>query len=136
VVREEEWFWMVGMAHTAMVVQAPSTSYGVAMPRCHRVKVVVKKAVRCGFVGGERASFFAAGEAGLWSSLRAQAGRKRKRRTGGRACVCMAADYYATLGISRSATKSEIKAAYRKLARKVSFSNPGCWVTGQGLEVR
>lgn len=32
--------------------------------------------------------------------------------------MCMAADYYSTLGISKSATKSEIKAAYRKLARK------------------
>lgn len=114
---------VVGMAHAAMVVQAPSTSYGVAMPRCGRVRVVVKKGMRSGFVGGERASF-AAGEAGLWASLRAAGvGGKRKRRNGswGRACVCMAADHYKTLGVSRSATKSEIKSAYRKLARKVSF---------------
>lgn len=118
---------MAGMAHSAVVV--PSTSYGVAtrmpstMPssRCPRVKVVVKKKgllLRCGFVVGERASF-AASEARLWSAV---AGGKRKRRNGerGRACVCMAADYYATLGIPKSATKSEIKSAYRKLARKVS----------------
>jgi len=80
--------------------------------------VAVKEGVRCGVLVGERASF-ATGEAGLWSSSLA-GGKRRRSSGGGRSYVCMAADYYATLGISKSATKSEIKSAYRKLARKVS----------------
>lgn len=42
------------------------------------------------------------------------ASKKRLRQ-----CIAMAADYYSTLGVSKSATKQEIKSAYRKLARQV-----------------
>ena len=97
----------------AMVV--PSTSYAAAMPRC---KVSVRKGLRCSaFVAGERASF-ASGETRLRTRL-----ENRKRRTTGsrKGVVVMAADYYSTLGVARNATKSDIKSAYRKLARKVSI---------------
>lgn len=33
--------------------------------------------------------------------------------------MAAAADYYSTLGVSKSASSKEIKAAYRKLAREV-----------------
>lgn len=38
----------------------------------------------------------------------------------GRTMVSASGDYYATLGIPKSASSKEIKAAYRKLARQVS----------------
>lgn len=37
----------------------------------------------------------------------------------GRSVVCASGDYYATLGVPKSASGKEIKAAYRKLARQV-----------------
>lgn len=117
---EREAEMIAGMAmHPAMLVQAPSTSNGVAMPLCRRVKVVPRNWNR-GFVAGEKASF-AVGDGGLLFTLRAGSGGKRRKKNGGRACVFMAADYYKTLGVSKTATKSEIKSAYRKLARKVFF---------------
>ncbi|CAO2191514.1 unnamed protein product [Urochloa humidicola] len=56
-------------------------------------------------------------------------GRAPRRRCGGSLVICASADYYGTLGVPRSATNKDIKAAYRKLARQeivssVSFLSP------------
>lgn len=50
-------------------------------------------------------------------SLRYSKKRKSRRRRG--LAIHVAADYYSTLGVARSASIKEIKAAYRKLARQV-----------------
>lgn len=52
-------------------------------------------------------------------SSAAQLNRKMSARRFGRAVVVAAADYYSTLGVPKSASGKEIKAAYRKLARQV-----------------
>lgn len=87
---------------------------GVRVGRAPRV--VLAAARRC-LNEDERRGFFA-GETRLWTASRIAAGGRRSRR-GGRLCVRMAADYYSTLGVPKSATKQDIKSAYRKLARKV-----------------
>lgn len=51
-------------------------------------------------------------------SSAAQLNRKMSARRFGRAVVVAAADYYSTLGVPKSASGKEIKAAYRKLARQ------------------
>ncbi|CAO2201918.1 unnamed protein product [Urochloa humidicola] len=56
-------------------------------------------------------------------------GRAPRRRCGGSLVICASAEYYGTLGVPRSATNKDIKAAYRKLARQeivssVSFLSP------------
>ncbi|CAO2201919.1 unnamed protein product [Urochloa humidicola] len=45
-------------------------------------------------------------------------GRAPRRRCGGSLVICASAEYYGTLGVPRSATNKDIKAAYRKLARQ------------------
>ncbi|GFQ04590.1 chaperone protein dnaj [Phtheirospermum japonicum] len=51
-------------------------------------------------------------------SSSAQSNKKMSARRFGRAVVVAAADYYSTLGVPKSASSKEIKAAYRKLARQ------------------
>lgn len=72
-------------------------------------------------------SFFAGGTP-LWAhkkfisisvSSSSQFSKKISARRFGRLVVAAAADYYSTLGVPKSATGKEIKAAYRRLARQV-----------------
>ncbi|KAI5660476.1 hypothetical protein M9H77_29269 [Catharanthus roseus] len=71
-------------------------------------------------------SFFAGGTP-LWAhkkfisisvSSSSQFSKKISARRFGRLVVAAAADYYSTLGVPKSATGKEIKAAYRRLARQ------------------
>ncbi|KAL3528883.1 hypothetical protein ACH5RR_008205 [Cinchona calisaya] len=71
-------------------------------------------------------SFFAGGTH-LWGhkkfisvslSSSSQFNKRISARRFGRLVVAAAADYYSTLGVSKSASNKEIKAAYRKLARQ------------------
>uniref|UniRef100_A0A0C9S636 TSA: Wollemia nobilis Ref_Wollemi_Transcript_12006_1562 transcribed RNA sequence n=1 Tax=Wollemia nobilis TaxID=56998 RepID=A0A0C9S636_9CONI len=59
--------------------------------------------------------FFSGGQ-GLWNSSYGCYNNNRKRRA--QRTICMAADFYSTLGVPRSANSKEIKSAYRRLARQ------------------
>lgn len=74
-------------------------------------------------VCGESTSFFA-GDKDMWSTLfgRAQfCPGSSSIRPRYRLQISMGVDYYSTLGVSKTASKQEIKNAYRKLARQVSY---------------
>ncbi|KAJ0700820.1 putative DnaJ domain, Chaperone J-domain superfamily [Helianthus annuus] len=51
----------------------------------------------------------------------------KKKLYGKRCNVFAAADYYSTLGVPKSATIKDIKAAYRKLARQICKEGSGNW---------
>jgi molecular chaperone DnaJ len=79
---------------------------------------------RCAFpLRGVHFAAAAAGRSGLPLACAAPRSRGRRRR-GGTLVVWAAADYYATLGVQRSADIKAIKAAYRKLARQVLDACP------------
>ncbi|KAG8388265.1 hypothetical protein BUALT_Bualt02G0107700 [Buddleja alternifolia] len=77
---------------------------------------------------GSSTSCFFAGGALMWGgdkkllqlslSSSSDLNKKMSARRFGRAVVVAAADYYSTLGVPKSATSKDIKAAYRKLARQ------------------
>ncbi|XP_020251228.1 chaperone protein dnaJ A6, chloroplastic-like [Asparagus officinalis] len=62
-----------------------------------------------------KASFFA--PVSIYSFFKHGPSQNLHRRKGSRLIVRANADYYSVLGVSKNASKSEIKSAYRKLAR-------------------
>lgn len=78
------------------------------------------------FVRGDDGGACFSGELHRWGALREGAVPGRRGRKAGRMCVSMAADYYSTLGVPKSASKQDIKSAYRKLARQVSILSRSC----------
>ncbi|KAL0463942.1 UNVERIFIED_CONTAM: Chaperone protein dnaJ A6, chloroplastic [Sesamum latifolium] len=76
---------------------------------------------------GSSSSCFSAGGDPLWANRKflrvslssaTQLHKKMAARRFGRVVVVAAADYYSTLGVPKSASSKEIKAAYRRLARQ------------------
>ncbi|CAN7059914.1 unnamed protein product [Brassica rapa subsp. trilocularis] len=90
--------------HFALTASHPSSG----LQSSTRQQNSMRSQINC--LGASRSSMFSHGSLPFLS-------RNMQPRRGSRFTVRADADYYSVLGVSKNATKSEIKSAYRKLAR-------------------
>lgn len=91
---------------------SPQSTYSAFQPKAFPSHPVAGGS-QCGFLAGDASSISAFRSVPIgWRHGRGKSAIPSVRR-GARA------DYYQTLGVSKSASKAEIKSAYRKLARQV-----------------